>query len=272
MIQGVVMNKFKRIKVYPLVSVQDVAKVHYGKSLKAEERVLSGLIPVFGSSGKIGTHDKTLVEYPTIIIGRKGSVGKVTYAEQGGWPIDTTVFYTEIIKPKKLNLRFFFYALKNSNLERWTITTSIPGINRDDIYKTKIPLPPIDEQRRIAAILDQADAIRRKRQKAIALTDELLHSTFLEMFGDPVINPMGWEVKKSEEITTKITDGVHSRPQYTKKGVPFISVKDITTGTLHFSDCKFITKEAHSKYIKRCNPLYNGQKRESRDYPSPYAF
>ena len=73
------MNKFKRIKVYPLVSVQDVAKVHYGKSLKAEERVLSGLIPVFGSSGKIGTHDKTLVEYPTIIIGRKGSVGKVTY-------------------------------------------------------------------------------------------------------------------------------------------------------------------------------------------------
>ena len=83
---------------------------------------------------------------------------------------------------------------------------------------------------------------------------------------------MGWEVKKSEEITTKITDGVHSRPQYTKKGVPFISVKDITTGTLHFSDCKFITKEAHSKYIKRCNPFYNGQKRESRDYPSPYAF
>ena len=185
------MNKFKRIKVYPLVSVQDVAKVHYGKSLKAEERVLSGLIPVFGSSGKIGTHDKTLVEYPTIIIGRKGSVGKVTYAEQGRWPIDTTVFYTEIIKPKKLNLRFFFYALKNSNLERWTITTSIPGINRDDIYKTKIPLPPIDEQRRIAAILDQADAIRRKRQKAIALTDELLRSTFLEMFGDPVINPSG---------------------------------------------------------------------------------
>ncbi|MDE5118302.1 MAG: restriction endonuclease subunit S, partial [Trichodesmium sp. St2_bin2_1] len=86
----------------------------------------------------------------------------------------------------KLNLRFFFYALKNSNLERWTITTSIPGINRDDIYKTKIPLPPIDEQRRIAAILDQADAIRRKRQKAIALTDELLRSTFLEMFGDLV--------------------------------------------------------------------------------------
>ena len=99
--------------------------------------------------------------------------------------------YAEIIKPKKLNLCFFFYALKNSNLERWTITTSIPGINRDDIYKTKIPLPPIDEQRRIAAILDQADAIRRKRQKAIALTDELLRSTFLEMFGDPVINPSG---------------------------------------------------------------------------------
>ena len=254
MIQGVVMNKFKRIKVYPLVSVQDVAKVHYGKSLKAEERVLSGLIPVFGSSGKIGTHDKTLVEYPTIIIGRKGSVGKVTYAEQGGWPIDTTVFYTEIIKPKKLNLRFFFYALKNSNLERWTITTSIPGINRDDIYKTKIPLPPIDEQRRIAAILDQADAIRRKRQQAIALTDELLRSTFLEMFGDPVINPKGWEEVTVNDIVSAVRDGPHVSPKYSQEGIPILSSRNIRPGKLIMEDVKYVSYETYLDLVKRFKP------------------
>ncbi|MFP4338670.1 MAG: nucleotidyltransferase domain-containing protein, partial [Halothece sp.] len=59
-----------------------------------------------------------------------------------------------------------------------------------------IPLPPLEEQKRIAEILDRADAIRQKRKRAIALTEELARSTFLEMFGDPVINPKGWEIKR----------------------------------------------------------------------------
>ena len=64
----------------------------------------------------------------------------------------------------------------------------------DGVKKIKIPLPPLEEQRRIAAILDKADGVRRKRKEAIRLTEELLRSTFLEMFGDPVTNPKGWEV------------------------------------------------------------------------------
>ena len=59
----------------------------------------------------------------------------------------------------------------------------------------KIPLPPIEEQKRIAAILDKADAIRQKRQQAIALADQFLRSVFLDMFGDPVTNPKGWDKK-----------------------------------------------------------------------------
>jgi type I restriction enzyme S subunit len=127
-------------------------------------------------------------------------------------------------------------------------------VNRKEFLSTKIYVPPLEEQRRIAAILDKADGVRRKRKEAIRLTEELLKSTFLEMFGDPVTNPKGWEIKKLEEVTTKITDGVHSRPNYTEQGVPFISVKDITTGELKFDDCKFISEEDHKKYKKRCNP------------------
>ena len=102
-------------------------------------------------------------------------------------------FYTEFLKPGQVDLRYFYYALKSSRLERLTITTSIPGINRDDLYSIKIPLLPPSQQRRIAAILDKADAIRRKRQEALALTDEFLRSAFLDMFGDPVTNPKGWK-------------------------------------------------------------------------------
>jgi type I restriction enzyme S subunit len=79
-------------------------------------------------------------------------------------------------------------------MKRYAVGSTQVHIRTPIFQNLQIPLPPIDEQRRIAAILDQADAIRRKRQQAIALTDELLRSTFLEMFGDPVINPKGWEV------------------------------------------------------------------------------
>lgn len=68
------------------------------------------------------------------------------------------------------------------------------------VASIEIPLPPLDEQRRIAAILDKADAIRRKRQESIRLTEEFLRSTFLEMFGDPVMNPKGWEVRKFSDV------------------------------------------------------------------------
>lgn len=72
-------------------------------------------------------------------------------------------------------------------------------ISRSTIDDLSIPLPPLPEQKRIAAILDKADAIRHKRQQATKLTEELLRSVFLDMFGDPVTNPKGWEVKKFEE-------------------------------------------------------------------------
>jgi type I restriction enzyme, S subunit len=75
-----------------------------------------------------------------------------------------------------------------------------PNINQQIVRDTQIPLPPLPEQKRIAAILDKADSIRRKRQETVRLTEELLRSVFLEMFGDPVTNPKGCEVTKFENV------------------------------------------------------------------------
>jgi type I restriction enzyme S subunit len=156
----------------------------------------------------------------------------------------------------KVHKNYFKYSLGKAlnDMECYLHGATMKHVNRKEFLSTKIYVPPLEEQRRIAAILDKADGVRRKRKEAIRLTEELLKSTFLEMFGDPVTNPKGWEIKKLEEVTTKITDGVHSRPNYTEQGVPFISVKDITTGELKFDDCKFISEEDHKKYKKRCNP------------------
>ena len=96
-----------------------------------------------------------------------------------------------------------------------------PAVSDKIIKLSKIPLPPLDEQKRIAAILDKADAIRRKRQQAINLADDFLRSVFLDMFGDPVTNPKGWDVKKLVQLC-----GVGSSKRvfvddFVDSGIPF---------------------------------------------------
>lgn len=77
---------------------------------------------------------------------------------------------------------------------------TVKGITLDVLRKLEIPLPPLPEQKRIAAILDKADAIRRKRQQAIQLADDFLRAVFLDMFGDPVTNPKGWAIHKMSDV------------------------------------------------------------------------
>lgn len=166
---------------WPMVKLGDVINVHYGKALKADQRVSDGSVHVFGSSGIIGNHDKTLCNYPTIIVGRKGSVGAITWAPDGGWIIDTA-YYIEIKDNNKLDLRYLFHTLSGIDLAKKTITTSIPGLNRDDLYDTYIKLPPFEEQIRIADLLTKADSIRQKREQAIELADNFLRATFVDMF------------------------------------------------------------------------------------------
>jgi len=86
------------------------------------------------------------------------------------------------------------HALENSlgEMGRKVHGATMKHITRGKFLEVEIPLPPLPEQKRIAAILDKADAIRRKRQEALRLTDDFLRSVFLDMFGDPVTNPKGW--------------------------------------------------------------------------------
>ena len=222
------------------VRLREIITIHYGKALKSEDRNEVGRFSVYGSNGFVGSHDECLVPYPTIIIGRKGSVGQITYAPAGGWPIDTT-YFIEILDPVTLHLRYLFYALKWAKLDRWAITTSIPGLNRDDFYESKIPLPPLDEQRRIAAILDKADAVRRKRQEALRLSEDLLRSVFLDMFGDPVTNPKGWEVKELGMLLEFLTSGSRGWAKYySASGKLFLRIQNVKGGRVWLDDIAFV--------------------------------
>jgi type I restriction enzyme S subunit len=161
-------------------------------------------------------------------------------------------------KPEVCDPRFLCWWL-NSPLSKEKFIGQMGGaaIKRLTLSKIKrfeIPLPPLAEQRRIAEVLDRAEALRAKRRAALAELDSLTQSLFLDLFGDPVSNPKGVKVVRLADVATRITDGVHQKPNYTESGVPFISVKDITTGKLIFDQCKFISVDDHERFTKRCKP------------------
>ena len=94
--------------------------------------------------------------------------------------------------------RFLPKALKD--IEDVTSFVTVKHLSVKQLRQIQIPLPPLEEQKRIAGILDAADILRAKRREALAKLDDLLQSTFLDMFGDPVTNPKGWEVKELDKL------------------------------------------------------------------------
>ena len=118
-----------------------------------------------------------------------------------------------VLSPKldDINQDYFYYLLGSDSVyqefSRRASGTTVKNLNIDLVSSVKVSFPPLEEQKRIAAILDKADRVRRKRQEAIRLTEELGRSIFLDMFGDPVTNPKGWEVVKIDQIVDAIESG-----------------------------------------------------------------
>jgi type I restriction enzyme S subunit len=118
-------------------------------------------------------------------------------------------YIVESLNKNTLDVRYLYHFLSTyvHKLREMSIGGVIKYIKLNYLTDALIPLPPLPEQKRIAAILDKADAIRRKRQQAVKLTEELLRSVFLDMFGDPVTNPKGWETCCLGDVIQKIESG-----------------------------------------------------------------
>ena len=115
-------------------------------------------------------------------------------------------------------------------------------------------LPPYEMQCEIAGILDKVTSLISLRKQQLAKLDELVKARFVEMFGDPVTNPKGYEKYKLENLARKISDGVHSKPDYTETGRPFLSVVNINKGVINFKNCKYVSEDAYQKMIKSTHP------------------
>jgi len=144
--------------------------------------------------------------------------------------------------------RDYLYMMLSSNVFQSLLQKQMKGgiqkhLGHQTISRQEIPLPPLEEQKRIAAILDKADAIRHKRQQAIQLADDFLRSVFLDMFGDPVTNQMGWEekiLKDIADIRSGVTKGKKLKPEDSIT-LPYMRVANVQDGYLCLDEVKDIT-------------------------------
>ncbi|ENU42915.1 hypothetical protein F985_03813 [Acinetobacter seifertii] len=159
--------------------------------------------------------------------------------------------------PEVLDTQYLFHWVKTGHFinEMIKLATgqSYPAVSDKIILNSKIPLPPLAEQRRIASILDQADELRQKRQQAIEKLDQLLQATFIDMFGDPVSNPKGWDLVNLESLLAKklISGAYFPKETYVNfGGTPMVHMGDVFYGVVKPDNLKQvnISNEEIEKY------------------------
>jgi len=176
--------------------------------------------------------------------------------------ISSTEFWPLVCDQRLLSnhyLRYFLLKLAKEGVFSDSIeaaTRSRSRIKPFHLLRQHIPLPPLSEQRRIVEILDQADALRKKRAVADAKAARILPALFYKMFGDPATNPKGWPKKHLSDLCAQVTDGTHDTPKPTSSGYPLVTNAHFINGYIDFSQTYNISPEDHAAVIARSKPEY----------------
>jgi type I restriction enzyme, S subunit len=168
-------------------------------------------------------------------------------------------FKSFVPNPKSLHPKFLYWWLrtKRSYLEGLGNGATFKEVSKEVVSRIEIPVPPLAEQRRIAEVLDRAEALRAKRRVALAQLDTLTQSIFRDLFGDPTTNPKAVRSARLCDVTRRITDGTHLTPQFVNQGVPFIFVKNVRNGAIDFQTDKYISEDEYQALYRRC-PVEQG--------------
>ncbi len=202
----------------------------------------NGKYPIYGTGGIMGYASQFKCPANSVIIGRKGSINNPLFIKEKFWNVDTAFGVapnTSLLVPK-----FFYYFCKNYDFTKHDVSVTIPSLRRTDIIKISIPIPPLSIQSKIVSELDGINGILEKKREQIKELDALAQSIFYDMFGDPIQNEKGWEVKKlgdvavlkagksikANELSESYSDGLY--PCYGGNGIRGYIQKKSHEGTL----------------------------------------
>ena len=245
---------------YKTYALGELVQIKYGKNQK---KVLSedGTIPIYGTGGLMGYATEALYDKPSVLIGRKGTIGKVRYVDHPFWTVDTlfyTIVNTELVLPK-----YLFYLMSQMDLNAYNEGTTIPSLRTETLNRLEFNIPSIEEQKEVLSYLEPIDdkiQLNTEINKNLEAQGLALYKSYFIDF-DPYegTQPKGWNVVSLEDVCLKITDGSHYSPK-DDSGAPYpmYSVKDMETYGFNSSSCKHISADEFERMKKSdCVPLVN---------------
>ena len=265
-------------------SLADIADFRNGKAISPQNYTPTGSHPVFGSNGEIARTNEVLNPKPVIAIGRVGAYcGCVHYIPRPSWVTDNAI----VAQPKGSNdLRFLFYLLGSLELRRTAIGSAQPLMTQGGLKALRTPVPPLAEQKAIAAVLgaldDKIELNRRMNATLEAMARALFQSWFVDFdpvrakldgrkpdgldeataalfpaaFRDSPFGPIpqGWEVNRIEEVVEGVYDGPHATPPTSDSGPIFLGIGNLTGTALDLSDIRHINEDEWARWTKRVTP------------------
>lgn len=228
--------------------LHDVCQPKQWQTIKKSEMTESGY-PVYGANGIIGHYHSFNHSESTILIGCRGTCGVVNVSDPNSW-VTGNAMALDDLDTSVVDPGFVVHALRADGLRAAVTGTSQPQITQTSLKRIQLPLPPMDEQRRIAAVLDAAEALQAKRRQALGKLDDLVKAVFVDMFGDPRANGksiLGQHV----DVITKGTTPTSVGFQFTESGVPFVRVQDLVTGSVAVNRIELFISEATNEALRR---------------------
>ncbi len=210
--------------------ISSVAPLQRGFDLPTSQ-LRNGPYPVVYSNGVLNCHNKAMVVGPGVVTGRSGTIGKVNYIETDYWPHNTTLWVTGF---KGNDPKFIYYLYQDVKLERFGTGSGVPTLNRNDVHAFRVRIPPLPEQRAIAATLSDVDALLAKLDQFIAKKRDLKQAAMQQLLTGQTRLPGfsgEWEVKRLGDLVDVDPEnlGGNTAPDY---AFNYISLEDVDSGVL----------------------------------------
>ena len=204
-------------------------------------------------SDYIAENKRTTVSEGDLLMTIVGTIGRVAIVpeELKGICLQRSV---AVIKPERevVNNRYLMYQLQNMRpfLEKEARGVAQKGIYLKQVSQLDIKIPELEHQMQIVKVLDKASKLIFLRRQQLAKLDELVEARFVEMFGDPVNNPMNYPKSHLGKVCD-VRDGTHDSPEYYDVGYPLVTSKNVTGGKIDLSECNLISEDDYKKICER---------------------
>ena len=205
---------------------------------------------------KLGVKKTGLSSFPsgTVILSSRAPIGKVAIA---GCEMYCNQGFKNLICSDRINNRYLYWFLKGNTayLNSLGRGATFKEISKKIVSDIEINVPEISQQLAAVDALERVSEIIRLRKNQLQKLDELIKARFVELFGDPISNPMNWNKRTLKEVCTKLNDGTHFSPESFSMGdYKYITAKNIKASGFDFSNITYVPEAVHRPIFERCNP------------------